>query len=218
MNKRQESAIRFRKKMAAIKQHKEPYTWKVLGQEFTIFPNVFNPGKDADLLAKLMKIKDGTAVLDLGTGCGVLGIFAAKNASKVILTDINPDGVKNAKYNVKKFGLDKKMEVRKGDLFRPIKQSEKFDVIIFNPPFGNEKPKNFLEMAMRDYKYKTLAKFLKQVKEFLRTDGRIYMSFSDLGDIGYFEKLLNKYKLKVKILGKLEDDLFTKYIYELKFA
>ena len=218
MNKRQESAIRFRKKMAAIKQHKEPYTWKVLGQEFTIFPNVFNPGKDAELLEKLMKIKDGTAVLDLGTGCGVLGIFAAKNASKVILTDINPDGVKNAKYNVKKFGLDKKMEVRKGDLFRPIKQSEKFDVIIFNPPFGNEKPKNFLEMAMRDYKYKTLAKFLKQVKEFLRTDGRIYMSFSDLGDIGYFEKLLNKYKLKVKILGKLEDDLFTKYIYELKFA
>lgn len=217
INKQRERAIRFKRKLEAIKQHKEPYTWEVLGREFIIFPNVFNPGKDSEILAKLMRINKGDEVLDLGTGCGVLGIFAAKNASKVILTETSPQAVKNAAYNVKKSGLAKKIEVRKGDLFEPIKQGEKFNVIIFSPPFGPEKPRNVLEMAMMDYRYRTLTKFFKQVKNYLKTNGRIYIIFSDLGNLDYFKELLKKHKLKTKVLGELKDKQFTKYVYELTF-
>lgn len=134
---------------------------------------------------------------------------------QVILTDINPDAVRNAEYNVKAFALSTRIQVRQGDMFSPIGRGESFDVIIFNPPFGPEKPNTFLEMAMRDHEYRNLTRFFEQVENHLKPRGKIYMVFSDLGDLRYFRGQLRKHEFKVRILARLKEGRFRKYIYEL---
>ena len=58
-------------------------------------------------IEKLQKyVKDGSVVLDVGTGSGILGIAAARlNAKKVIMTDIDECSVKAAKDNLTLNGI-----------------------------------------------------------------------------------------------------------------
>lgn len=56
-------------------------------------------------------------VLDMGTGCGILGIIAAKKASKVVAVDINPHAVRYAKENTELNGVSDKVFIVHGNLF-----------------------------------------------------------------------------------------------------
>lgn len=71
--------------------------------------------------------------LDLGTGCGTLGLAMAAHAKRVIGSDINQRALDFAAFNAV---LNNKpnFEVRQGDRFEPVK-SEQFDLIVSNPPF-----------------------------------------------------------------------------------
>lgn len=103
--------------------------------KFEIFDGVYEPAEDSYLLADNLQVGYGDIVLDLGTGCGILGIIAAEKAKKVVAIDISPIAVKCARHNVKTNNLLDKVDVRLGNLFQPLRSSEKFDLIIFNPPY-----------------------------------------------------------------------------------
>jgi SAM-dependent methyltransferase len=85
------------------------------------------------------KIK-GKTVLDLGTGSGILALFAAKlGAAKVIATDIEPRAIACARENARKLGFDSIVETRLVDPKDPaaysvIRPGESFDVIVGTPP------------------------------------------------------------------------------------
>ncbi len=102
------------------------------------------------VLIENMQIKGN--VLDLGCGYGAVGIVAAKLCPKcqVILTDINRRAVMLAKQNLK-LNKIKNAEVRKGNLYTPVKD-EKFDVILLNPPMSAGR-KLCLEMIHKAPKY-----------------------------------------------------------------
>jgi SAM-dependent methyltransferase len=85
-------------------------------------------------LADYMYISEGATVLDLCTGSGVLAIFAADKASRVIGTDINPRALEFASLNAHLNGVGDKIDWRLGDLFSPVRDMQ-FDVILANPPF-----------------------------------------------------------------------------------
>lgn len=76
------------------------------------------------------------SVLDLCTGSGCLGILAAHvfPFSDVSAVDLSKDALDVAKINVKKYGLEERMTLYRGDLFAPLK-GKKFDLIITNPPY-----------------------------------------------------------------------------------
>jgi SAM-dependent methyltransferase len=71
--------------------------------------------------------------LDLGTGCGVQALLAARHSEKVICVDRNPRAVAFASSNAKLNGLTN-VECREGDLFEPVR-GLLFDLIVSNPPF-----------------------------------------------------------------------------------
>lgn len=126
------------------KKEKRPYWIKVLGKNFIVFPNVFSPKyfRDTEIFAKNIPIKKGQDVLEIGSGTGIISIFSAfKGAKKVLAIDINPEAVKNTKENISKHKLKKVIEVRKGDVYRPLNNYEKFDIIFWNTPFGLIKKK-----------------------------------------------------------------------------
>ncbi len=71
--------------------------------------------------------------LDLGCGCGVQALFAARHSGKVIATDINPAALRFTRFNAQLNNIEN-VECRLGDLFDPVNE-ERFDLILSNPPF-----------------------------------------------------------------------------------
>lgn len=108
---------------------------------FYVFPEVYVPSDDTFLLASHLTFKENDSVLDLGTGCGILGILAAEKAEKVVAVNVNPYAVECARLNAKLNDLSGKVEVREGSLFDPIVADERFDLVLFNPPYLPEEEK-----------------------------------------------------------------------------
>jgi methylase of polypeptide subunit release factors len=76
-------------------------------------------------------------VLDLGTGCGVQALHAARHARSVLGTDTSLRALRTAELN---WALNAatvggtELRTRPGSLLEPV-QGEQFDLVISNPPF-----------------------------------------------------------------------------------
>jgi len=73
------------------------------------------------------------AALDLGTGCGIAGLYAARYAERVVATDINPRALNFTAFNALLNEI-RNVEVRQGSLFEPV-AGETFDLVMSNPPY-----------------------------------------------------------------------------------
>lgn len=73
-------------------------------------------------------------IADIGTGSGIIGITMKLEVplSKVTATDISEKALKTARQNAT--SLEAKIDFKLGDLLEPL-QSEKWDVILSNPPY-----------------------------------------------------------------------------------
>lgn len=199
-----------------LKAIKEKQIVNVLGKEIIVLPGLFAPVfEDSKFLAQAVRdeTKDGDVVLDLGTGTGVQGIFASKKASKITSVDINPAALECARLNVHHHHLENKMTIFESDLFSNINQ--KFDLIIFNPPFRWFKPKDILERGELDENYSTLNKFFDKAKNYLKENGRILLVFSSSGDLKYLEQLISNSVFSSKIVKQETFDKWTYVVYRL---
>ena len=75
-------------------------------------------------------------VLDLCTGSGCLAILAAHAfpQAQIDAVDISKDALDVAARNVTDYGLEDRLTLRRGDLFRPL-GDRRYDLIISNPPY-----------------------------------------------------------------------------------
>ncbi|MFI7586327.1 methyltransferase [Spongisporangium articulatum] len=93
-------------------------------------------GASVTLAACTVRSKVGR-VLDLGTGCGVQSLHAARHARSIVATDISVRALDFAALtwllNAPTLG-GAEFDRRKGDLFDPV-QGERFDLVVSNPPF-----------------------------------------------------------------------------------
>jgi hypothetical protein len=95
--------------------------------------HVLGVGGASRTLSGLMLQNEVESVLDLGTGCGIQAMHAARHASRVVATDISRRALELAAFNAELNEIDG-IEFRFGSLFEPV-AGERFDHIISNPPF-----------------------------------------------------------------------------------
>ena len=90
------------------------------------------------LLGSIPPIADGSRVLDLGCGSGVLSLVLASSATDVTVvgTDISLRALAYAQANGQRLASKTKSTVtwKHGDWFAPVAE-EKFDYLVANPPF-----------------------------------------------------------------------------------
>ena len=95
--------------------------------------NVYNPAEDSYLLADNLEIQEGQSVLEIGTGSGIVAMYASRLTDRITVTDINFDACELARRNFEDNGIEG-IEILFGNLFEPV-GNRKFDVILFNTPY-----------------------------------------------------------------------------------
>jgi len=139
---------------------------------------IYMPEEDTYLLlrAALAEAGHGDKTLEIGCGSGLISRELIARVECLLATDINPYAAKLTKTG----GI----EVVRADLFGGI--SGKFDLIIFNPPYlptqKEERTLGWINFALDGGKTgrETIDRFLKELKERLRSGGRALLLISSL--------------------------------------
>lgn len=113
------------------------------GYDYKVDENVLIPRFETEeLVAKVLELYDeyfpdqAIDLVDVGTGCGAIGITLALEASsmKVCVTDISESALAVAKENAKNLGAD--VEFMQSDMLVGLVENEKkFDILVSNPPY-----------------------------------------------------------------------------------
>jgi release factor glutamine methyltransferase len=177
---------------------------RIQGLPFLVTPSVFNPKvpRTGEFLASLLDsnlVGLKGEVLDMGTGSGVGAVFAARYARRVVAVDINPAAVRCTGINALINGAEGKIEVRLGDLFGPVR-GEKFDLILFNPPFLRGAPTDDRDRAWRSSD--VAERFAGGLREHLRPDGSALVLLSTFGDGSHFLDEFRAQDLGVSVLAE----------------
>ncbi len=174
---------------------------------FHVSKDVYEPAEDTFLLAENLVVDKNDVVLDVGTGCGILGILAAKKARRVVAVDVNPHAVCCAKMNAELNGVAEKMETLRNDLFKAIKKNVKFDLIIFNAPYlplEMREKKNWIERAWAGGPAgrQLIDQFILQAPTYLKKGGKILLVQSTLSDVEETTQKLRERQLYARVLAQ----------------
>lgn len=173
---------------------------------FNVSEDVYEPAEDTFLFAENLRVKFGDFVLDMGTGCGILGIIAAEKASGVVAVDINPYAVRCAKENAKLNRVADKMFFVQGDLFSPLKLTVKFDLILFNTPYLPVECENgcWLERAWAGGAAgrQVIDRFIYETPKHLKPNGRILLMQSTLSGVDETLKKFEGQGLKAEVTAQ----------------
>jgi HemK-related putative methylase len=177
---------------------------RIDGASFLVIPSVFNPKlpRTGEFLASMLDAKTvrrDFSVLDMGTGSGVCAIFAAKYAARVVAVDINPAAVRCAGINVLLNHVERKIEVRHGDLFNAV-PGEQFDLIVFNPPFLRGAPRDDRDRAWRSSD--VAERFSAGLRDALKPAGFALVLLSSFGDARHFLERFYDAGLGISVLAE----------------
>ncbi len=193
---------------------------EICGHPIVIMPNVFNPRlfRSGEVLASQLnqqRIPPGCRVLDLGTGSGIGAITAARWAREVVAVDLNPIAVRCATANTIINDVEDRVSVLHGDLFSAV-QDERFDRILFNPPFFRGTPRTLADLAWRSED--VVERFALEVGHHLSQTGTALVILSSDGEEDRFLKEFEGAGLEVRPIVRkdLGNEVFT--IYQLSDA
>ena len=157
-----------------------------MGEFFKVTPDVLIPRDETELLVRkaieFIRQDDLKEVLDIGTGSGCIACsIAHKTDATVLGVDISSDALRVALDNVTRLSINNRAVFRKSDLFSKVRDDEKFDMIISNPPYiplgtilsdeVNYEPRIALfadENGLRFYR-----EIVEQAPEFLKPNGKL---------------------------------------------
>jgi len=107
------------------------------GLEIELHPEVYDPAEDTFLILDVLDFNTNDKIFEIGTGCGIISLYCAKQGANVVCSDINPfaTDLVRENYENNRDLIKGSIDIRQGDLFSVLDQKEKFDITIFNPPY-----------------------------------------------------------------------------------
>jgi len=177
--------------------------------------NVYEPREDSYLLVHAIdrairkSKKKALKVLDVGTGSGILAkrMKELLPKGKVFALDISKEAAKKVKG----------VNVIVSDLFSGIK--EKFDLIVFNPPYlpADMFPPDLQTIGGKKG-YETISRFVHELPEHLKKDGVCLFVISSLTSPKKVERFLEESGLVWEIAEEKKLFFETLYVYSVKRA
>lgn len=119
---------------------------KYIDEGIVVLPGAFNPIEAETWVLPFMKenakLFEGKRVMEIGSGSGIISVYAAKlGAKQVVSTDISDKAVATTKLNAQRLGVGSVVDARlvpPSDIsaYSVLKPGERFDIIISNPPYS----------------------------------------------------------------------------------
>ena len=171
--------------------------------EFDVPVSVYHPAEDSMLLGEAM-VKEklrGKKLLEIGCGSGVLAIIAAREGAEVTAVDVDKAAVAATIDNAVK--ADASIVVKLSDLFEAV-GGEKFDIIVFNPPYLPEDMPQYADRRWsggetgRD----VIDRFIDSAEKHLAPDGKVLLLVSSLTKIDKVIERLYKARFTASVVAK----------------
>lgn len=190
-----------------------------MGEKFLVNKDVLIPRDETELLVRkaieLIDKNNFKTVLDMCTGSGCIACMIAKLTNcQAMGVDISTEAIHTAFKNMEKFGLYNRAIFRKSDVYSKIREDEKFDLIVSNPPYIPPKEKETIQeevsyepdLALYTTDEKGLEfyeKIIKDAPKFLNKGG--YLMFElGIGQSTDVAQLMNEAGFKeIKVLKDL---------------
>lgn len=154
-----------------------------------VLPSVFPPNRFCYQYYEFLATQDlswAVDALEIGVGSGVNSfILLDRGAGNVVGTDINQNAVRTFEQNASKLGYSDRIDARLVPINRPeafsvIRNDERFDLIISNPPWeASTEPKRLSEYAFLDSDWILLRSMLEGFPDHVRQDGKVWLLYGD---------------------------------------
>ena len=181
------SVLSLRELQALIGAHewrKKGVTISALGITIHPYYGVFSPvrGEYLELIAQAplpAALERDSCAFDVGTGTGVIAaLLARRGVATVVATDQDERALACAADNLKRLGLDDRVQVRSVNLF----PEGKAPLVVCNPPWVPAKPSSPIEFAVFDPDSRMLRGFLSGLRDHLSPGGEGWLILSDLAE------------------------------------
>lgn len=168
--------------------------------KFFQFKNAYRYNSDSLLLSAFI-LEDRlskTTLLDVGSGCGIIGILLKNSYAdlKLSLLEIQEENITLIRENLRQNALE--AEIFHND-FKEFKSKIKFDYIVCNPPFYRQdalKSANLHKSVSKNACFLPLEDLVRGVNSLLTPRGSFYFCYEALA-LSEICVLLEKYKLKM---------------------
>jgi release factor glutamine methyltransferase len=197
-------AMHWRYKTFDARRHRQTVLEHVAGLPLLVMPGVLNPRltrTGAFFAAQLRHqlVAPGAEVLDMGTGSGVCALVAAEFTHRVVAVDIDETAVRCATLNTLLNHAEDRVRVLQGDLFAPV-AAQRFDLVMFNPPFLRGTPQNDADRAWRSTD--VAERFASELRAHLRPQGQALVLLSSYGDPALFLREFRRHSFEVRVVSE----------------
>ena len=170
----------YRRWVLYYQRSERPYRYG--GLRLRIPPGVFHPGLyfSTPVLLRFLKkveLRDKT-LLDVGTGSGLLALYAAQQGAHATALDLSPLAAATARRNAAANALP--LEVLESDLFDALPPGRSYDIVLVNPPYYPLAPQRVEEHAFyAGEQLEYFQRFFAGLGDVLAPAGRCWMVLSE---------------------------------------
>lgn len=202
---------------ASVAYLKKPRKYSYRGISVWVEPTVFPPFLtiSTKLLLQFLETFDakGRTFLELGCGCGVISILAARNGAQVTAVDINETALEALHKNAADNGVS--LDILYSDLFGNL-QGKTFDYIFINPPYYPKNPQSMAENAWfcgEDFGY--FEKLFRQLPDFLAPENETYLILSEDCELKKIKAIALKNAMTFELVQEKKVVAETNYIFRI---
>lgn len=169
-----------------------PYHCEFGAARLEILKGVFCPTltRASPLLLEAVSFKPGQRVLDVFAGSGAFAINAALSGADAVTVDISARAVCCTRRNATLNRVQGRVDARLGTMESCLRDGERFDVIVANPPLLPGDRADMLtdfEMALCDPGFGATIAFLQGIRYHLSAGGHAYLLTSDVLDRYHYD-------------------------------
>lgn len=147
-------------------------------------------------------------VFEFCSGPGFIGFSLLANGlcDKLTLADVNPEAVKVCEETIQKNNLHDKVTVYLSDVLDNIPETEKWDLVVGNPPhvFCSTDEEYKKDITLYDPNFNIHKRFYRDIRKFLKPAGSVLLQeHAESTTIDDFKGMIEKNGLKI-------EDVFTR--------
>ena len=122
------------------------------GRDFIVYPDVFIPRSDSEIIIDIIKKKTFTTIIDVGCGTGCIGITLSLEIPNIFIDviDVSHIAIENTNANIKYLDPPSIRHIFQDDILKSTPNGS-YDLIISNPPYISLNDVKNLEHSVQYY-------------------------------------------------------------------